>query len=124
MISVKEQEVRFMEPEKMTNPSLAAAMDCFVSQTDFSKGKAPEIFRRIGKQKRVVVIKNNKPSAVILSPDEYKRLSEYEEDAELLALAEKRIAKSSGKLYSREEVIKELGITQKDLDNAPEVELE
>lgn len=113
-----------MKSEEMSNSSLSAAMNCLVSQTDFSKGKASEIFRRVGSQKRVIVMKNNKPSAVILSPEEYARLSEYEEDAQLLALAEKRLTESNGKLYSREEVMKELGITQEDLDNAPEVELE
>lgn len=124
MIFTQNCEVQVMEPEKVTNAGINAALRSMVSQTDFSKGKAPEIFRRIGSEKRIVVMKNNKPSAIILSPDEYARLAEYAEDAELLALAEKRIVESDGTVYTQEEVLKELGISQSALDNMPEVELE
>lgn len=124
MISTQEREVQFMQPEKITNAGINAVLKSMVSQTDFSKGKAAEIFRRVGTEKRIVVMKNNSPSAVILSPDEYARLAEYEEDTELLALAEKRLAQSDGSLYSQEEAMKELGITPEELENTPEVEIE
>lgn len=124
MVSMRRQEVQIMKSEDISNSSLSAAMGCLVSQTEFSKGKASEIFRRVGRQKRIVVMKNNKPSAVILSPEEYARLSEYEEDAKLLVLAEKRLAEGDGKTISFESILEKDGLTKADIDAMPDVEIE
>ena len=51
-----------------------------VSVTMFNQGQASKIFNRLHDEKQIVVLKNNVPTAVLLSPDEYDRL---------LSLAEK-----------------------------------
>ena len=45
-----------------------------VSVTMFNQGQASKIFNRLQEEKQIVVLKNNIPTAVLLSPDEYDRL--------------------------------------------------
>ena len=46
------------------------------------------------------------------------------EDMWLLKLAEERLRNSSGKLYSQEEILESLGITEEELDAMEDVEIE
>ena len=74
---------------------------------------------------QLVVLKNNAPAAVILSPAEYSRLMEMEEDYHLLLLAQERLANTDmKKARSMEEVMKDLGITQEEIDETEDVEIE
>ena len=52
--------------------------------SQFNKGQASKIFDRLRSEPELIVLKNNQPSAVILAPDEYIRLTEIEEDYNLL----------------------------------------
>ena len=45
-----------------------------VSVTMFNQGQASKIFNRLQEEKQIVVLKNNIPTAVLLSPNEYDRL--------------------------------------------------
>lgn len=42
--------------------------------TQFNKGKASQLFSRVSHGETLLVIKNNSPVAVILSPEEYELL--------------------------------------------------
>ena len=42
--------------------------------TQFNKGKASQLFSRVNHGETLLVIKNNSPVAVILSPEEYELL--------------------------------------------------
>ena len=53
-----------------------------VSVTMFNQGKASKIFNRLHDEKQIVVLKNNVPTAVLLSPDEYDRLLSLAEKGE------------------------------------------
>lgn len=46
------------------------------------------------------------------------------EDMQLLRLAEDRIKNTSGKLYTQEEIMEQLGITDEELDSMEDVEIE
>ena len=48
--------------------------------SQFNKGQAAKIFERLRSEKELIVLKNNQPSAIIMSIDEYSRLTEIEED--------------------------------------------
>jgi antitoxin StbD len=96
-----------------------------VSITQFNKGQAAKIFDRLKTERRIVVLKNNAPSAIILSPDEYLRLLEIEEDTILFNLAEQRLADYNlvdGIPF--DETLIQLGLTHEDIDNAKELELD
>jgi hypothetical protein len=53
-----------------------------VSVTMFNQGQASKIFNRLQEEKQIVVLKNNIPTAVLLSPDEYDRLLSLAESEE------------------------------------------
>ncbi len=68
-------------------------------------------------------MKNNK--CVLLTPDERLRPMDEANDAGLLAVATDRLAKyDPSAVISGEELHRELGITQDDLDQCGEVEIE
>jgi prevent-host-death family protein len=49
------------------------------SVTEFLKGQASRIFKEVNEQDKVLIVnKQNKPQAVIISYDRYKRLKEKE----------------------------------------------
>ena len=67
----------------------------------------------------------NQPSAVILSPEEYTRLTEIEEDYMLLLEANSRLEANGDKPgISFTNVLNDLGISESDLDDAEEVAIE
>ena len=94
-----------------------------VPVTQFNKGQTTKIFARLNTNPYLVVLKNNKPTAFILSPSEFDRLSEIEENYYLLQEAVARLSKNE-KTYTQDEVMQELGLTQKDIDEAGDVEIE
>ena len=53
-----------------------------VSVTMFNQGQASKIFNRLQTEKQIIVLKNNNPTAILLSPDEYDRLLSLAENGE------------------------------------------
>lgn len=104
---------------------IANMLDCLIPITQFNKGQASRIFDRLRTEKQLIVLKNNAPSAVILSPEEYARLSEIEEDYALLLEATERLAESSNQsTLSFDKVMSNLGISEEDLNDAEDVVIE
>lgn len=100
-------------------------LNCLVPITQFNKGQASRIFDRLRTEKQLVVLKNNAPSAVILSPDEYARLAEIEEDYALLLEANERLENNKDKnTISFNDAMNALNITEEDLDHAEDVIIE
>lgn len=103
----------------------ANMLDCLIPITQFNKGQASRIFDRLRTEKQLVVLKNNAPSAVILSPEEYARLSEIEEDYALLLEATGRLTESANEAtLSFDTVMSNLGISEKDLNDAEDTVIE
>ncbi len=70
-------------------------------------------------------MKNNAPECVLLSPEEYVSLMDEVNDARLLMLANERLANTDmSQILSEEEVYRNLGITEEDLEGFEEVEIE
>ena len=93
--------------------------------SQFNKGQASKIFDRLRSEPELIVLKNNQPSAVILSPDEYIRLAEIEEDYNLLMEARQRLAANEGKAaIPAADVMKHFGISDDDLEEVEEPEIE
>ena len=100
-------------------------LNSLVPITQFNKGQASRIFDRLHTERQLIVLKNNSPSAVILSPMEYERLSEIEKDYMLLIEATERLANSSDKpSLSFDTVMSNLGISAQELDDAEEPVIE
>ena len=102
----------------------ADILDSLVPITQFNRGQASKIFDRLHSESRLIVLKNNQPAAIILSPAEFQRLSEIEEDYTLLLEATRRLKEDSSSTSSREDVMSKLGIREADLAAAGDVVME
>ena len=103
----------------------ASTLQSLVSISQFSKGQATKVFDRLRDESQLVVLKNNVPAAVLLSPEEYTRLAEIEEDYHLLLLAQERLADGNlRKSVSEADVMASLGISEDEINSAEDVELE
>ena len=99
-------------------------LNILVPITQFNRSQASKIFDRLHSESRLIVIKNNQPAAIILSPSEFQRLSEMEEDYTLLLEATRRLKEDSSSMYSREDVMSELDISEADLADTGDVVME
>lgn len=93
--------------------------------SQFNKGQAAKIFDRLRSEKELIVLKNNQPSAIILSPEEYTRLTEIEEEYFLLLEANKRKEENGDKkTISFDSVMSNLEISEDELLDTEDVDIE
>ena len=105
----------------MTN--LVSAIDGMFSVTDFNKGKANQIFDSIKTNRIGIVVKNNKPECILLSPEEYKRIMRIIEDYEDYSLALQRLSNNDmSQALSSNEVF--FDVADDDLKQIGDVEFE
>jgi PHD/YefM family antitoxin component YafN of YafNO toxin-antitoxin module len=104
----------------------AETMRGSVSITQFNKGQASKIFDRLTSERQLVVLKNNTPTAVVLSPGEYERMRDAEIDLYLLIEAQERIARDPEfkTAIPFADILAEDGLTIEDLADLPDVEIE
>ncbi|HIS67281.1 MAG TPA: type II toxin-antitoxin system Phd/YefM family antitoxin [Candidatus Scatomorpha merdipullorum] len=99
-------------------------MKSMIPITRFNRGEASRIFDEVASSGTKIVVKNNRPACVLMSPEQYTELMELLSDYILLDEAERRMAGfDAGKTVSQAEVMREFGLTQADLDGV-DVELE
>lgn len=100
-------------------------LQSLVPISQFNKGQAAKIFDRLHSEKELIVLKNNQPSAIILSPEEYTRLTEIEEDYILLLEATKRMDDNgNNKTISFDSVMNNLGISEDELLDTGDIDIE
>lgn len=106
------------------NPVVAALKNT-VSISNFNRGLAGKIFSDVKKTGPKIVIKNNIPECVLLSPEEYIRLIDELNEAKLLAMAKERMSGYDEKtLISQEKLDEKYGFKADDIKDYDEVELE
>jgi PHD/YefM family antitoxin component YafN of YafNO toxin-antitoxin module len=104
---------------------IRAAIERTVPISLFNKGMAGKIFSDVNTSGAKVVIKNNSPECVLLSPDEYIRLMDEINDLRLYVIAEERMKNySEDSLITQDEIYKRYGITEDMLSDSDEVEFE
>jgi prevent-host-death family protein len=91
-----------------------------ISVSDLGRGGASKIISEVEEKKsHFIVIKNNKPKAVIVPMEDYIQYNEVMEDIELLSIAESRMSYlNPAKLITHDEAIVKLGLTEEDIENA------
>lgn len=100
----------------MDSMSLVGMMNSMVPITRFNKGEANRIFDEVESSGMKIVVKNNKPACVLLSPEQYENLMEMLSDAVMYAEAEKRMAQNNdSETISHKALLDELGISEADL---------
>ena len=108
----------------MNQMSVVNMMNAMVPITRFNKGEAAKIFDEVESAGTKIVVKNNRPACVLVSPAQYEMLMEMLSDYALYAEAEKRVAANNdAENLSHEEMMKELGLTDADLADV-EVDIE
>lgn len=105
--------------------SIRGAIESTVPISSFNRGLAGKIFEDVKRTGAKVVMKNNTPECVLMSPRDYISFLDELNDARLLMLAAERMARyDPSKTVSQEEVDREFGITPEDLEGMDEVEIE
>ena len=104
--------------------SLSNALDSVVPITRFNRGEASKIFDEVKESGCKIVVKNNVPTCVMLTPERFQAMVEMIEDQALLAVAEARLEYSIKETRSFEEVLAEDGLTLADIDAMEDVEIE
>lgn len=105
--------------------SVVSVIQNTISISLFNRGLAGKIFSEVRRTGAKVVMKNNAPEVVLLSPEEYVNLMNEVNDARLLAAAVERMSHyDPSTLISGEELDRQLGITDAELNGFDEVELE
>ena len=114
-----------MKKGMMKMDSASAIIKNTVSINQFNRGFAGRIFEDVKKTGTKVVIKNNQPECVLISPAEYIDLIDEINDLRLLKLSEERMAHyNPSQTFSTADLENEFGITQEDYDRIGEVEIE
>lgn len=94
-----------------------------ISISLFNQGKAGKIFELVRKEGPKVVVKNNVPECVLMSPEEYIKLENELEEARLFKLAMQRMKDFDlNKTIPASEVYEKYGIDQDDIDSKVEFE--
>ena len=99
-------------------------LDALVPISRFNKGEANKIFDEVRLSGYKIVVKNNAPACVLITPEIYQEMLDMINDQYLLALAEEREQNGTGVTYSFEEVLAERGLTISDIDAMDDVEIE
>ena len=108
----------------MSDLSVMGVMKSIVPITRFNKGEANRIFDEVEASGTKIVMKNNRPACILMSPGKYEALMELLSDYVLLEEAEERMEHYDPKeTLSQEEMMESLGISQDDLADI-DVEIE
>lgn len=107
------------------NLDLRPAISHMISVSELGRGQASRVIQAVEKSKeQFIVVKNNKPQAVLISIEEYMDLMEKKEELELLLVANERM-KSKTESIDFDKVLNEFNITHDDLSEIEDdVEIE
>ena len=103
----------------------AAPLNKTVPITAFNRGKAGQIFSEVKRSGMAVVIKNNAPECVLLSPQKYEEMREELHEMQLARLAAERLRDfDAKKCIPFEEVCKNMGMSPAACEDGDEVVFE
>lgn len=106
------------------NISVNGVMKSLVPISRFNKGEANKIFEEVKETGFKIVLKNNIPACVLITPETYEHMLETIEEYRLLVEAEKRMENAKAEDYvPHDQVLNELGINKSDISNM-DVEIE
>lgn len=105
--------------------TVRSAIENTVSISQFNRGQAGKIFEDVRRNGAKVVMKNNAPECVLMSPEDYVKLLDALEDAQLQVMAIERLTNyDPEKTLSMEDIDREFGFTKEDLEGFEDVEFE
>lgn len=100
----------------LNSMSFNGIINALIPISRFNKGEANKIFDEVKQAGYKIVVKNNHPECVLITPERYQEMLDKIEDAYLYSEAEKRMANTtSADTVPANEVYKKYGITDSDL---------
>lgn len=106
------------------NLSISNMLNSIIPISRFNKGEAGKIFDEVNESGLKIVIKNNKPTCILITPEKYEEMAETIENYYLFIEAEKRMKSTKeADFISQEEIMEEFNIKEDDLNDI-EVEIE
>ncbi len=100
------------------NLSIQNILKGIIPITRFNRGEAGKIFDEVSETGMKVVLKNNTPVAVLITPEQYEEMVEMLEDYALYFEAEVRLRNAEAeKLLSHEQMLASLGIQESELND-------
>ena len=104
---------------------LRGAIENTIPISLFNKGLAGKIFSDVRSCGAKVVMKNNAPECVLISPDEYIKIMDEVNDARLLSIAAARMSSfDPSMLITQADVDAEFGFSPEDFSDIGEIEFE
>ena len=102
-------------------PSISDFLKNMISITDLNKGKGSQIIDEVKKTGYKVILKNNRPEAVLITPDQFEEMLALKEELMDMTLgmeALRRMAHFDPAVsISHENLLAEFGISQAELDD-------
>ena len=99
-------------------------LNSIVPISRFNKGEANKIFDEVNKSGFKIVVKNNKPACVLITPETYQEMIEMIENYNLYVTAEKRMKTTNANDFiSSDDVLQDLGIKKDELKDI-EIDIE
>ncbi|MDB0438902.1 type II toxin-antitoxin system Phd/YefM family antitoxin [Clostridioides difficile] len=97
---------------------MANMLNTIVPISRFNKGEANKIFDEVKKSGSKVVVKNNVPTCILITPEKYEEMINIIEDYKLLLETENRMKNlTESELIPRDELMEDLNISEKDLED-------
>jgi PHD/YefM family antitoxin component YafN of YafNO toxin-antitoxin module len=97
------------------------SLDNLVSVSELSHGGVSRAFGRVTDDNPLVVMRNNKPAVIVITPDDYRKFTAVEEDFALYQEAVERMKNDDGTRLSMDDVF---GENYKPVDDGFEPEFE
>ncbi|MCL2088637.1 MAG: type II toxin-antitoxin system Phd/YefM family antitoxin [Oscillospiraceae bacterium] len=94
-------------------------LDSLIPITRFNRGEANKIFDEVRETGCKVVVKNNAPTCVLLTPERYREMVDELEEARLYSLISERLKNDIGVTVSHEEMLRRCDIISEELDDIP-----
>lgn len=99
----------------------ANLLESIVPISTLNHGGASRTINAVKHNRPAVIMRNNRPAAVIITPEDYTRLLEIAEDYELYMLAKDRVEHDDGKRYTMDDAF---GKDYQPIDDGYEPEFE
>jgi len=108
----------------LDNMTVSNMLNAIVPISRFNKGEASKIFAEVNDSGAKIVVKNNKPTCVLITPQKYEKMMETIENYYLFVEAEKRMKYAEETDFvSHKKIMKKFNINEDDLKDI-EVEIE
>ena len=104
--------------------AISDILNSIIPISRFNRGEANKIFEEVGSSGCKIVVKNNKPTCVLLAPERYEEMVEALSDYMLFLEAEKRLdGPGSNETIPHKALLADLGISGTELNDI-EVDIE